>query len=169
MKKIFVYLLVGGFSFSITSCGGKEESEFETKVEESAGEVEDMEEEEVATIFGTYDLTDMVPDAGDKKLTAQDEKYIKESKERTIGKTTLILNEDGTFSREFPHPSGDGSMSKWTGTFELDEVTGMLVLDAEMNGKKLPMNFTIIENTGKKLSVRTDFGQIFMVYVYNKK
>ncbi len=169
MKKIFVYLLVGGFSFSIASCGGKEESEFETKVEESAGEVEDMEEEEVATIFGTYEMTDMVPDAGDKKLTAQDEKYIKESKERTIGKTTLILNEDGTFSREFPHPSGDGSMSKWTGTFELDEAAGKLILNAEMNGKNMPMNFTIEENTSEKLSMKTDFGQIFMVYVYTKK
>ena len=74
MKKAFVYFLVGGLSFSIGSCGGKEESEKETKLEESVVEVEEIDEEEVATIFGTYDMTDMVPDAGDKKLTAQDEK-----------------------------------------------------------------------------------------------
>ena len=81
----------------------------------------------------------------------------------------MILNEDGTFSREFPHPSGDGSMPKWTGTFELDEAASALVLNAEMNGKKMPMNFTIEENTSEKLSIKTDFGQIFMVYVYTKK
>jgi hypothetical protein len=168
MKNIFVICLAGMVTASVASCGGEQNEENENTTEVTNNE-EEEEIEEVATIYGTYSMTDMVPDSGDKKLTAQDEKYITQSKERTVGHTTLILNEDGTFSREFPHPSGDGTISKWTGTFDLDEEAGTLVLNAEMNGKKMPMNFTIEENTGEKLSMKTDFGQIFMVYVYKKK
>lgn len=64
---------------------------------------------------------------------------------------------------------GDGSMSKWTGTFKLDEKAGTLNMVAEMKGKKMPIDFKIVEKTNKKLSLKTSFGQIDMVYVYTKK
>lgn len=191
-------LLLGGLMLSNTSCGEKKEKdaeesateqvapEAETATEavteeqsEPAAEMEAKTEEkaepakEVAKaatgIYGTYVMTDMIPDSGDKTLTEQDEKYIKDSKERTLNKTTLTLNSDGTFTREFPHPSGDGSMSKWTGTFKLDEKAGTLNMIAEMKGKKMPIDFKIVSKTDKKLSLKTSFGQIDMVYVYTKK
>lgn len=168
MKKTLMYFMAGTILLATSSCGNNESKEAETE-ETKTEEVQDEQEEEEVSMHGTYHMTDMIPDAGDKKLTATDEKYIKESKERTVGKTTLTLNEDGTFVREFPHPSGDGTMSKWTGTYEMDEEKGTCVLNAEMNGKTMKMDFTIVENTGDKLSLRTVFGQIFMVYVYTKK
>jgi len=196
MKKTMLCLLLGGLMLSNTSCGEKKEkeaeeaateqaapvvendtvkeeqpepaTEMEAKTEEKAEPVKEP-AKEASGIYGTYTLTDMIPDAGDKTLTEQDEKYIKDSKERTLNKTTLTLNSDGTFTREFPHPSGDGSMSKWTGTFKLDEKAGTLNMVAEMKGKKTPIDFKIVEKTNKKLSLKTSFGQIDMVYVYTKK
>lgn len=169
MRKTSKYILLVTSAFVIVSCGENKEVKEETFESSEIIKEELIEEEPELQIFGTYEMTDMIPFTDGKKLTSQDEKYIKESKDRTIGKTTLILNDDGTFSREFPHPSNDGSMSKWTGTFDLNEEEGTLVMNAEMNGKTMPINFSIEDNTGEKLSLKTDFGQIYMIYVYSKK
>ena len=169
MRKTSIYLILATSTFITASCGENNEMKEDTLDSSEIIKEEVIEEEPELQIFGTYEMTDMIPFTDGKKLTSQDENYIKESKDRTIGKTTLILKDDGTFSREFPHPSNDGSMSKWTGTFDLNEEEGTLVMNAEMNGKTMPINFSIEENTGEKLSLKTDFGQIYMIYVYTKK
>jgi hypothetical protein len=137
--------------------------------DEAANEQEEpVVEEEVSSFYGSYQLADMVPITDGKKLTSQDETYIKQSKERTIGHTTLTFNEDGTFKREFPHPSGDGSIRVWQGTYTLDEAAGTLDMVATMDGKSMNLNFTIVEKTDNKLNIKTEYGQIFMSYVYTK-
>lgn len=134
---------------------------------ESTQEIHE-EENVVDTFFGSYNLTDMIPVTGEKELTSQDKEYINASKERTIGHTTLMFNEDGTFERIFPHPSGDGSINKWTGTYVKDEEAATLVMNAEINGKTMPIEFTIEDKTATQLSLKSDFGQIYMTYVYTK-
>lgn len=167
MKKIILPIALIGLVLS--SCSNEESNVAaeETVVHEEVI-AEPLIEEEVVSFYGTYNLSDMVPVTDGKELTEQDETYIKDSKERTIGHTTLTFNEDGSFERVFPHPSGDGTTNTWTGTYEMNEEAGTLVLNAEMNGKTMPMNFTIEEKTDNSISMKTDFGQIFMTYVYTK-
>jgi len=129
--------------------------------------VEEVEEEK--GIHGVYVLTDMIPVTDGKVLTKQDEAYINDSKKRTLNNTTLTLNEDGTFERIFPHPSGNGSTNKWTGTYTLNEESGDMVFDVEMNGKKTKMDFSLVDQSPESLSLNSSFGQIFMTYVYSRK
>ena len=152
----------------ITSCSSEVKTDENTNNQVVENNNEQHEEEEIITFYGKYELSDMIPVTDGKILTAQDEKYINDSKERTIGNTFLTFNEDGTFERVYPHPSGNGTTNTWTGTFAIDETAGTLLLNAEMNGKTMPMNFTIEEKTDSKLSIKTDFGQIFMTYVYTR-
>jgi len=151
----------------LTGCDSGEDTA-EVPSNETKEEQVIVEETIVNPLYGSYHLTDMIPVTEGKKLTSQDEKYIADSKERTLGKTTLTLKDDGTFERIFPHPSGDGSTNTWTGTYSMDEKAGTLNMVAEMNGKSMPIDFTIVEKTDEKLSLKSSFGQIFMTYVYTK-
>lgn len=150
----------------VSSCSG--EAGKPEKEEASGEKTEVKEEEEAPSVYGKYTMVDMVPVVGDKKLTPEDTKYINESKTRTVNHTTLQLNEDGTFERIFPNPSGDGTTSKWTGTYKMDLEAKTLNCIAEMEGKKLPIDFTIVEQSDNKLTIRSSFGQIFMDYMYTK-
>lgn len=142
------------------------------EVSSNSTEVEKISETKPAKktngFYGKYQLADMIPITNGKELTANDIKYIDDSKARTIGNTSLTFNEDGTFVRVFPHPSGDGSTSKWTGTYKLDEANGTLKMNVTSNGKNMTIDFKIIEKTTNKLAISTSFGQIDMNYVYKK-
>ncbi|MCO4813725.1 MAG: hypothetical protein KC454_03370 [Flavobacteriales bacterium] len=165
-SKMILGILVFSSSVFVGCTPGKEIED----VSSSAVQLEELVPEEVAEdpLYGSYQLSDMIPFTDGKKLTSQDEKYIADSKGRTLGKTKLTLKNDGTFERVFPHPSGDGSINTWTGTYSLDEEAGTLNMVAEMNGKSMPIDFTIVEKVEGKLSLKSSFGQIFMIYVYTK-
>ncbi len=106
-KKILLLSIISSFVF--TGCDDTKTPEETTDVSTEKVGPADNEESETS-FYGTFTLTEMNTVTGDKELTEQDIAYITESKERTLGKTTLSLNEDETFIREFPHPSGDGSI-----------------------------------------------------------
>ena len=167
MKKIILTLSIP-CSMLLFSCGNEatEESTSNEEVTESTEEETTEEVVEETTENASYTLTDMIPIPGDKELTEQDIKYIDNSKERTINKTSLTLNDDGTFTRVFPHPSGDGTNKTWEGTYVIEGEK--LTFNVEMNGKTNPLEFTILENSDSKLSVTTSFGQIDMNYIYTK-
>lgn len=149
------------------SCGSKELKTTKEVVSDNIEVVKEtvLEQPVEQSIYGAYTLKDMKV-VGHVEPTEQDLEYINQSKERTIDNTVLTLNEDGTFSRVFPHPSGDGTTNTWTGTYEIEET--LMVLHAEMNGKTMDMEFSITEHSPETLSVVTDFGQLEMEYIYKK-
>ena len=173
MKRNYL-TIVAAFSMSMmVSCGGGEKADAhgEEHAAPTTHEEENHEEDEVVvetSFYGDFTLTEMVPVPGDKELTEQDEEYIAQSKERTIGHTILTLNEDGSFKRVFPHPSGNGETKEWNGSYVMDEEAGVLTFNVEMDDKTMPMEFKIEEKSDSKLSVTTGFGQIEMTYVYTK-
>lgn len=171
-KSVLSLAVITAFTFA--SCGSQETKEVAT-TEATTEEVvtEEVTEEpnettEENSFYGSYTLTDMVAQPGDKELKDQDIEYITQSKERTINNTTLTINEDGTFERIFPHPSGDGTTKTWTGTYEMNEESSTITFNVELGETTKAMEFTVIENTGSTLSVSTSFGQIGMNYIYTK-
>lgn len=166
--KQFVVLI--GLGLLFFACDSKESTGVEEEVVTDVEKMEpELKEKEEVTIVGVYQLKDMIPVTNGKTLTKSDETYISDSKKRTIGHTELTINEDGTFKRVFPSPMNDGSISEWTGTYELTESDSSLMMKVNSNGKTMDINFKIMELTASKLSINTDFGQIFMTYVYEKK
>lgn len=170
MKKGLIYL--AACTFILGSCGGstdEAEKEAEKMVDEMMDETMMEEEvEEVNPLYGDWTLTDMMP-IGDLKPTAADEKYLADSKARTVNSTILTLNEDGTFKRVFPHPSGNGETNTWTGKYDLDEAAGTLVLHAEMNGKTMDVDYKIEEKSADKLALSTSMGKLMVNYIHMKK
>jgi len=164
MKKILLTICLP-FALALYSCNN-ETTDQKTETEETtvATEEEEVIEESPVKV---YTLTDMIPITGGKVLTKQDIAYIDDSKTRTLNNTELTLNDDGTFTRVFPHPSGDGTIKTWEGTYTIEGET--LTFNIEMNGKSNPMEFAILENTDSELSISSSFGQIDMNYVYSIK
>jgi hypothetical protein len=134
----------------------------------TSGEKQEEKTKQENSFFGSYSLTDMIPETGGKQLEKAELKYLEDTKKRTLKHTTLTINEDGTFKREFPHPSGNGEMNSWTGTYSMNEQEKTMVFNAEIKEKIMPIDFVIEEKSSNKLVLKSKFGQIFMSYVYSK-
>jgi len=165
MKKLPVTFMVL-ISFVLWMCNGTEENTNNDSDSTEKVIANNTKSESSDNFYGSFTLTEMIPIAGDKELTAQDTKYLEESKNRTLGKTTLTLNEDGTFKRVFPHPSGNGSMQTWNGKYTLNEE--LLKMDVKMEDKTKSIEFKVLEKSNNKLSLSSSFGQIEMNYIYTK-
>ena len=117
-------------------------------------------------VLGTYILQEMITIAENYEMTDQDIAFVSHSKQNALGKTKLILKDDGSFKRIFPHPNGDGTIKTWQGRYQLTQDS--LTFFVNVNENLREMSFKLNEANARKLSFTSSFGEIKMDYIYKK-